>query len=596
MRDRRGFTLLELLVVVLVIGVLVAIAIPRFSGARSRAQDAVARADLRSVYATAISSRTGIGAGVPWPDAAALAANEGVRTTAGAASVGTVSVAATGDTFFAAALSASGICAKVSIDPNGVPTWTQDTSSPCTAVPPPPPLTLSYSDQSFTAGQAETLAATVTGGTGTGRTFSLTAGSVPAGVTFNTTTGAFATTGLSGSSNGSLDTTFGNGLAGADTGDVDEIHVLGDGKILISGTFTTVNGTPRGGVARLNADGTLDTTFADPAATGGGVFAMAVQTDGKVIIGGAFTSVGGTTRNRIARLNADGSLDTTFGNGLTGANGTVMDVVLLTDGKVVIGGNFTSINGLTRNRIFRLNDNGTNDTTFASGQSGAAGFVRALALQSDGKILVAGDFTTLHGVARGGSGRLNSDGLLDSSYTNTVSGATAQVHAIAVAPDGKIVIAGDFTSVNTTARSRVARLNADGTLDSTFAATPPTVNNYVYAMALQTDGSVLIGGSFTTVGGVGRNHLARLTSSGTHDTTFLSSGTGMGSWIQSIAVQSDSRILVGGSFTSVNGTSRGRIARLAGVTGPAGFPAALTVQVAESGGATASTSVSLTLG
>jgi uncharacterized delta-60 repeat protein len=142
-----------------------------------------------------------------------------------------------------------------------------------------------------------------------------------------------------------------------------------DGKTIVFGFFTSVNGTARDGIARLNADGSLDTSF-NPSPQGNGaigqVQAVAVQSDGKIVVGGLFTSVNGTTPNNIARMNADGSVDISFNPG-SGTDKQVEVIAVQTDGKVVIGGAFTSVNGTARNRIARLNADGSLDTSFNPG-------------------------------------------------------------------------------------------------------------------------------------------------------------------------------------------------------------------------------------
>lgn len=175
-----------------------------------------------------------------------------------------------------------------------------------------------------------------------------------------------------------------------------------DGKVLLGGVFTSVGGTARNRIARLNADGSLDTSF-NPGANST-VRTLGVQPDGKVLLGGAFTSAGGTARNSIARLNADGSLDTSFTPG-TGANSSVYALVLQPDGKVLLGGIFSIVGGTARNGIARLNANGSLDTSFDPG-TGANGAVHALTLQSDGKVLLGGTFTSVSGTLRSGIARL----------------------------------------------------------------------------------------------------------------------------------------------------------------------------------------------
>src|SRR5262249_10181472 len=153
---------------------------------------------------------------------------------------------------------------------------------------------------------------------------------------------------------GAIDPSFNLGAAANNTIHAITVYTNGPnaGKILIGGDFTSYNGTNRSYVARLNADGSLDTTFGD-ALVGGSVRAIAVDSGGRVVIGGLFTTVAGQTRIRVARLLDDGSLDPGF-DPLAGPNGGVTSVVIDTGDKVLIGGAFTSVNNLTENRIARL--------------------------------------------------------------------------------------------------------------------------------------------------------------------------------------------------------------------------------------------------
>ncbi len=362
---------------------------------------------------------------------------------------------------------------------------------------------------------------------------------------------------------GTLDAGFGNGLAGADSSAVWSLALQPDGRVVIGGGFTAVNGTTRGRVARLNADGTLDTGFANglPGANSY-VYALAVQADGKVLIGGAFTAVNGTSRGSIARLNADGTLDTSFGNGLPGTNPSVVALAVQTDGKVLIGGGFTTVNGTACERMARLNSDGTLDTGFQNGLAGANNPVFSVAVQSDGKVLIGGGFTSVNGTTRSCIARLNSDGTLDAGFQNGLSGANFSVRSMVAQSDGKVLIGGDFTTVNGTARYKIARLNSDGTLDTGFQNGLSGANNLVLCLAVQSDGKVLIGGDFTVVNGTARGHLARLNSDGTLDSGFHNGLAGADQSVWAMALQSDGKIMIGGVFTAVNGTARGHIARL----------------------------------
>src|SRR3990172_1754243 len=187
-----------------------------------------------------------------------------------------------------------------------------------------------------------------------------------------------------------------------------------NGKILIGGNFTQYNGTGRNYIARINTDGSLDATFDPGTGANGTIMAIAIQTDGKIIIGGWFTQYNGTGRNYIARINTDGSLDATFDPG-TGANAWVHSLAIQADGKILIGGNFTQYNGTGRNYIARINTDGSLDATFDPG-TGANAWVHSLAIQADGKILIGGNFTQYNGTGRNRIARINTDGSLDATF------------------------------------------------------------------------------------------------------------------------------------------------------------------------------------
>jgi len=340
-------------------------------------------------------------------------------------------------------------------------------------------------------------------------------------------------------------------LATADTfnpganNDVYCLAVQADGKILVGGTFTTLGGQTRNRIGRLNSNGTLDTTF-NPAASGS-VWCLAVQADGKIVVGGMFTTLGGQPRSSLGRLNSDGTLDTTFN---PAPYGWVYSLAVQADGKILVGGYFNTLGGQTRLCIGRLNSNGTLDATF---NPGADYGVWSLAVQPDGKIVVSGWFTTLGGQPRSYIGRLNSDGTLDTTFN---PGANNYVQSLAVQPDGKILVGGFFTTLGGQPRNRIGRLSSNGALDTSFN---PGANTNVYALVLQADGKILVGGEFATLGGQPRNRIGRLNSNGTLDATF---NPGANNYLHSLAVQADGKILVGGFFTTLAGQPCTNLARL----------------------------------
>ncbi len=319
---------------------------------------------------------------------------------------------------------------------------------------------------------------------------------------------------------------------------VKAIAVQSDGKILIGGQFhyvypsdTPLTATQIWGIARLNADGTLDSGFANAPAgkvkSNHNVRGIAVQGDGKIVIGGYFTLIDGVARNRIARLNADGTLDTTFDAAGVGANGNIEDVKLQSDGKILISGSFTQVRGTNILGVARLNADGTLDTTFTpnAGNPGAPNGawtgnfpVYQMALQSDGKILINGGTLQYAGKYHAGVVRLNPNGTPDNTFQSFISNWGASV---AVQPDNKIVVGGDFGKAgqrnpDTNAvigtdvdRLRIARFNADGTPDTDFD-TSNGADAWVWAVLPDGNDKLYVGGKFNQVGGIVRHGVARL--------------------------------------------------------------------------------------
>lgn len=358
--------------------------------------------------------------------------------------------------------------------------------------------------------------------------------------------------------NGTTDTVFNPG-SGTNGGTIRAIAKQTDNKIISVGDFFGHNGSGANRIARLNYDGTFDAAYSTGGGAGGGIFALALQTDNKALIGGSFTAFDGTSRNRVARINTNGSLDGTFIPG-TGANNTVRALAIQADGKIIIAGDFTSYNGTGRTRIARLNADGSLDGTFNPG-AGANNSIRAMVIQPDGKIIIAGGFTTYDGTGRNRLARLNTDGTLDGTFAPT-TGANNFVHALALQADGKVIIGGIFATYNGTARNRIARVNANGTLDGAFAV-GTGFNNSVFALALQADGKVIVGGQYTSYNATARNRIARLLTTGAIDVSF-NPGSGAGDIINAVCLQTNEKILIGGDFFSYNGTGRNRIARVMG--------------------------------
>jgi uncharacterized delta-60 repeat protein len=353
---------------------------------------------------------------------------------------------------------------------------------------------------------------------------------------------------------GSLDIDFSPDIGWLPNGHVKDIALQPDGKIVIAGVFASVDGHVRGGIARLNADGSLDTSFSI-SLVGGVAHALAIQPDNKILVGGAFDTINGITRNKIARFHPDGSLETGFNPVVEGETGTVsvLSLTIQSDNKILVGGRFDSINGVPRNNIARLKPDGRLDTKF---NPDANNIVWAIVIQPDGKILIGGGFLSVGGQYRTLVARLERDGSLDQDFAPFVVGEA--ITNITLQKDGKILIAGGFAIVAGEARLSIARLYSDGTIDMEFN---PVLDKAAFTLAVQADGRVLLGGTFTDVDGTTRNHIARLNIDDTLDVDFIAHANQR---VITLALQPDGKILVGGEMTILKSIPGSYLYRLNG--------------------------------
>lgn len=371
---------------------------------------------------------------------------------------------------------------------------------------------------------------------------------------------------------GDIDTGFniGNGFNAT----VHSITVQPDGKILVGGAFTSIGGNQfMTKLVRLNTDGTFDDTYQNTRSLDGIVYSVVLQPDGKILVGGSFSSYNtydgpnfiSVPVGRILRLNTDGSIDSTFNSGAVGfnsANEEVKALALQPDGKILVGGKFTSYNGDSVNRLVRLNADGSRDETFNTGTGippmttgQGAGIVNTIALQSNGKILVGGYFTSYDGNPVDRLVRLNTNGSYDDSFEHISVGATngnRRINKIVIQSDDKIIIGGDLLTYNGVAKQGSIRLHPDGSHDESFTA--PPISTGINTISIQTDGKIIIGGNFN-------KSFERLNYDGSTDNTF-NVGAGFSGVVYASTIQSDNKILVGGNFTSYDGTPINRLIRL----------------------------------
>ncbi len=333
-----------------------------------------------------------------------------------------------------------------------------------------------------------------------------------------------------------------------------EVHALAlqpDGKILVGGEFTTIGGVARRGLARLLPDGTADPSFhpvlaGDPL-TGVGVHCLAVQTDGTILVGGRFQEVGGWGQPNLIRLHPDGSLDTWFN---PQPDGSVRALALQADGKIVVVGEFLTLGFEPHNSIGRLSPGGSVDASF---RSSAPSGLNTVAIQPYGDIWVGGLFWTLNGQPRAYFGGFAQNGVL---LANSVLGADAEVWTLASLPLGAFVAGGDFSHISGENRSRLAWMDGSG---QPVPGWNPGASGRVRTVAAQADRSVLVGGDFSRLGGQLRDGLGRVLPDARVDETI---DLGSAASVRALAIQPDGKILVGGSFEFLGTSNRRNLGRL----------------------------------
>lgn len=413
-------------------------------------------------------------------------------------------------------------------------------------------------------------------------------------------------------SDGTFDPSF-NTSIGATTGIIYDVALQSDGKIIIVGSFTKYNNVTVNRIARLLPNGALDTSFATGSGSSVNITNVRILGDGKILVTGNFTSFNGYLSNRIIRLNSNGSPDTSFNVG-DGFNDNVNAVEILPDNKMVLGGSFTLFNNSTANRILRLNEDGTRDLTF-EGTGFSQGIVQVIKRDNFGNLLTGGSFTGFYngtnvnrivllkydgtidddfntdigpgnnsvlalindlegsyyiggsfnifdGENQGRLAKVNETGELDISYLSAGVGFDNSVLKIVSLENNKEMVFGKFTKYNNNAVSRIGRILEDGTLDNTFNAGQTGANNTITSAIKQADGKIIFGGNFTKYNDISYNRITRILPDGSIDNTF-NIGSGFNAQINVIALQPDQKIIVAGSFERYNNTSfPARIVRL----------------------------------
>jgi uncharacterized delta-60 repeat protein len=336
---------------------------------------------------------------------------------------------------------------------------------------------------------------------------------------------------------------------------------LNSNRLYVCGDFTSYNDVSCGEMVKLNLDGSLDTTFqsmfTNVANTLVAVITMSIDNLNNIYVGGTFLFY--RNNQRIIKLdkNANSLVNVTK----KGFNGTLWKIKKDSLNRLVIAGAFNTYNGVTRNRLIRLDENLEIDNTLSIG-TGFNAAARTVLEQTDGKVIVGGEFTTYNGAPSGTYNRiirLNSDGSVDGGFT-IGTGFNALILSLGLQSDGKIICGGQFTTYNGNSAGRIVRLNVDGTIDNTFNMGVGFDSSLVWDIIVDENDKIYVGGSFTTYDGESSVGVIRLNSDGTGDPTF-NVGTGFFGNVFTLSLFNN-KLICGGQFTSYNGVTSNNIIRL----------------------------------
>ena len=363
-----------------------------------------------------------------------------------------------------------------------------------------------------------------------------------------------------------LDPSFKVGPGANDAADA--LVVQADQRILVGGVFTSIGGCSNSYLARLNSDGTVDTSFNPAGQTDGGVECLLQQPDRKVLVGGGFGRLLGHPQPALARLLEDGSLDSAFdASTVFTTNDSVFSLAVQDDGRVLAG--CYSHDGQL-SRVLRLNANGTPDATFVCTNL-MGSFIFALSSLPDGSVLCGGN-PIIFPDTRSVLFRLKPDGQLDDLFTAELE--LSSVFCLVRQTNGQILVGGLLNRTGASNSVPLLRLNADLRWDESFKIDAlggvgwgGFMEPSISALLLQPDGKLIVGGYFLEVAGYSRRQIVRLDPEGHVDGCF-DPGLGLGGMepagpVRAMALQSDGRILLGGLFHGIDTAySQANLARL----------------------------------
>ncbi len=343
------------------------------------------------------------------------------------------------------------------------------------------------------------------------------------------------------------------------------IEVLPDGSMLAGRWFSASLVNQFAELVKLNANGIADQSFSvSNQFFGNGsllpqIKKIAVQSDGKILVCGTFSSFGNIARMRFLRLNVNGTLDVDFNPAQT-LNGNISDFILLSNGKILIRGTFTTQNGNPKRYLSLLHSDGSEDTAFAIGNSfESSAQLRALGEDAELNIIVGGSFTSFGGTARKSIVKITQTGVLSSSFMQTDL-PNGDINVLCVTNSNQVFTFGTFTQFGSNlVAGKIAWLHTNGSLD--VAKSKYHGTNSGVTCAKQSNEKILVGGSFSVYNTSNVSKLIRLNSDGTLDTTFQATGLEVIS-VNDIEILAGDKILIAGKFLLPNQSQEYVIVRL----------------------------------
>ncbi|HRG01910.1 MAG TPA: T9SS type A sorting domain-containing protein [Bacteroidia bacterium] len=372
-------------------------------------------------------------------------------------------------------------------------------------------------------------------------------------------------------STGMLDPSFDSGSQYKSNGTINSIEIGSTGNFFIGGSFYAMNLEYSSCFEKLNNNGSRDQSIPLQTGVSGNIYTSGIQADGKIIIGGYFQGVNGNYKTWLARLHTNGDIDTSF---KASPNLPSMEHVLVQpDKKIMLCGGFNNYNGTSvTGGIIRIDTNGTLDPLFSF--PGFNGSVNSIIRQPDGKYLFGGGFKKINGnsTPRNGVARLLPNGSTDLSFNvfaGTTSTTSKVVKCLALQNDGKIVVGGYFPTFAGVASNSIIRIETTGVVDTTFHSGSGFNNGtWVNDIELQSDGKIILTTNYAnSYNGISLYNPTgylkiRLNIDGTLDTTYFNNEVLPIEDIRSRIVQSDGKIIISGTFTSYRGTGKNRICRV----------------------------------